>query len=264
MKPFFEDKDFRLYLGDSIKILSKLPKESVDMIFADPPYNLSSGGITCKGGKMESVDKGEWDKPLTLQENLKFTKKWIRACASVLKPNGTIWISGTYHSIYSTGYALLSEKFKIINDIAWFKPNAPPNLSCKCFTASHETIIWAKKDNKKNYTFNYKEMKFKNWDDDPIKKEGKQMRSVWVIPSAKKSEKKSGSHPAQKPLAVLKRIIEASTKEGDLILDPFCGSSTTGIQAILMKRKFIGIDIMPEYVELSEKRYKDIFKIWDV
>ena len=139
MKPYFKDNGFELYLDDCRDTLSSLPENSVDMIFADPPYNLSNGGFTCHAGKMVSVNKGQWDESRGLDEDLKFHVEWIKACRRVLKPGGTIWISGTYHSIYRCGYALELTGYHILNDIAWFKPNASPNLSCRFFTASHET-----------------------------------------------------------------------------------------------------------------------------
>lgn len=262
MKPFFQDANFTIYLGDALKILPKL-RDIADMIFADPPYNLSKGGFTCRGGKRACVDKGNWDKIGDESDNFKFARKWIRACGKSLKKSGTIWISGTYHSIYDSGFALRREGFKVINDIAWFKPNAPPNLSCRCFTASHETLIWAKKNDGTPHIFNYQVMKNLSVPNDPYKKDGKQMRTVWSIPSAKKSEKLFGSHSAQKPLALMDRIILASTVAGGMILDPFCGSATAGISAVMLKRKFIGIEKEPEFAELSVKRYLSIFKIWE-
>ena len=148
--------------------------------------------------------------------------------------------------------------FHVLNDICWFKPNAPPNISCRYFTFSHETIIWAKKDKKAKHLFNYKLMKNGTWSEDAFKKANSQMRSLWSITSPKKDEKKFGKHPTQKPLDLLKRIILASTNEGDLILDPFCGSSTTGIASHTLNRRFVGIDIEKKYLDVSLKRFKDI------
>lgn len=161
MKKVYEKEDITLFQGDCIEILNKATPESVDMIFADPPYMLSNGGITCHAGKVVSVNKAKWDESKGLEEDFEFHTKWINACKRVLKPNGTIWISGTYHSIYACGFALQKAGFKILNDICWFKPNASPNMSCRYFTASHETILWAKKDNKEKHTFNYEAMKKK-------------------------------------------------------------------------------------------------------
>ena len=255
IKPYFQDDGFRLYLGDSLELLSKFPVDSVDMIFADPPYNLSNNGITCHSGRMVSVNKGEWDVSRGIDGDFQFNLDWLRLCHCVLKPGGTIWVSGTYHSIYSCGYAIQLIGYKILNDIAWFKPNASPNLSCRYFTASHETLIWARKGGSVKHKFNYELMKNGNWGDDTLKKPNLQMRSVWAISTPKREEKQFGKHPTQKPLELLKRIVLSSTDEGDLILDPFTGSSTTGIAAIQNNRLFIGFDNEKEYLDLSIKRY---------
>ena len=248
-KDYFESDSFKLIYNDIFKAIKKFEDKSIDMIFADPPYFLSGNGITCSGGKMVSVNKGEWDKTLSIKEKHKFNKKWIKECYRILKDNGTIWISGTLHNIYSIGMALEEEGFKIINNITWQKTNPPPNLACKTFTHSTETILWARKDLKNvKYTFNYTLMKEIN--------NNKQMKDVWTTSLTKPSEKKCGKHPTQKPLEILDRIILASTKEGDLILDPFCGSSTTGISAVRLNRRYIGIDNEKEYIELSIRRYK--------
>ena len=250
-KYYFETDNFKLIYNDIFKAIKKFEDKSVDMIFADPPYFLSNDGITCSGGKMVSVNKGEWDRTLSIKEKHKFNKKWIKECYRVLKDNGTIWISGTLHNIYSIGMALEEEGFKIINNITWQKTNPPPNLACKTFTHSTETILWARKDLKKvKYTFNYNIMKELN--------NNKQMKDVWTTSLTKPSEKKCGKHPTQKPLEILDKIILASTKENDLILDPFCGSSTTGISAVRLNRRYIGIDNEKEYIELSKRRYKEI------
>lgn len=258
-KPYFVKGDFVLYRADSIKILNQLPADSVDMIFADPPYNLSNGGFTVHAGKRVSVNKGDWDKSNGFEKDFDFHSQWIEACRRVLKPGGTLWVSGTYHSIYQCGYAIQQAGYHILNDIAWFKPNAAPNLSGRYFTASHETLIWARKDKKAKHTFNYQLMKTGDWHrEDPIKKSGKQMRSVWSIGTPKNGEKKFGKHPTQKPLSLLDRIVLASTKPGDVVLDPFAGSSTTGLAAVRQRRKFIGIDIESKYLDLSIKRFKEM------
>lgn len=246
---FFQNSKSTLYLGDVIEILSQLEAESVDMIFADPPYNLSNDGITCNSGKQVSVNKANWDKSKGFDVDYEFHNSWIEACKRVLKKNGTLWISGTYHSIYACGYALQKQRWHIINDIAWFKPNGPPNLACRQFAASHETLLWAKKNKSAKHIFNYQDMKYSIWEDDNFKKPDKQMRSVWGINTSPQSEKLYGKHPTQKPLALLERVILASSHKGQLILDPFCGSATTGIAALKHGRKFIGID--------SEKAYLD-------
>jgi site-specific DNA-methyltransferase (adenine-specific) len=260
-KPHFSHKDFVLYLGDSTNILSELPENSIDMIFADPPYMLSNGGFTVHAGKMVSVNKGEWDKSNGFDSDYAFHKKWLEACHRVLKPHGTIWISGTYHSIYQCGYAVQSIGFHVLNDITWFKPNASPNLSCRFFTASHETILWARKNKKAKHTFNYDLMKNGDWSEDFIKKPNGQMRSVWAVNPPKREEKKYGKHPTQKPLSLLERIILASTSKGDVVLDPFTGSSTTGLAAQKHGRKFIGIDTEKKYLDLSQKRFQDLIVV---
>ena len=253
---FYQDKDFILIEGDSFKILKKMEEKSVDVIFADPPYFLSNGGITVHSGKMVSVNKADWDKGLTSRDKLNFNRKWIRLCKSVLKDDGTIWISGTMHNIYSVGVALEMEGFNVINNITWKKLNPPPNISTRAFTHSTETILWARKilpnGKKGKHHFNYNTCKQMN--------DGKQMKDVWEYSLTKPSEKKFGKHPTQKPLDLLRRIIISSTKEDDLILDPFNGSGTTGIAAVELKRKYIGIDFTKEYLELTEKRYNSLCK----
>jgi len=247
MKAIYRRKNYRLYLSDTFECLRNLPKESVDVIFADPPYFLSNDGISCSGGKQVSVNKGDWDKAFSLEEKHEFNRRWLKACKRVLKPNGTIWISGTFHNIYSVGMALEQEGYKIINNITWEKTNPPPNLACRCFTNSTETVLWAKKNDKKaKHFFNYPLMKEING--------GKQMKDVWVGSLTSQKEKTEGKHPTQKPEYLLERIILASSKEGDVILDPFCGPSTTGVVAVRYNRKYIGIDNNEEYINLSIRR----------
>jgi len=260
MEPCYKKDRFVLYNGDSLEILKDFKENSVDMIFADPPYNLSNGGFTCQNGRAVSVNKGSWDKSKGVDKDFDFHKTWIDACRRVLKPHGTIWISGTYHSIYQCGYALQLAGYHVLNDISWFKPNASPNLSCRFFTASHESLIWARKEKKAKHTFNYERMKNGRWPEDFIKKPNLQMRSVWSINTPKPIEKKFGKHPTQKPSDLLKRIVLASTNKGDLILDPFTGSSTTGLASYLFGRKFIGIDTEKEYLDLSIKRFEELDK----
>lgn len=259
-KPYYEVPKFKLFRVDCLDILAEMKEDSVDMIFADPPYFLSSGTFTCQNGKMVSVKKGDWDISNGLKKNFDFQRSWIEACRRVLKPHGTIWISGTYHSIYQCGFALQVVGFHILNDIAWFKPNASPNLSCRFFTASHETLIWARKDKKAKHTFNYDLMKNGNWPEDQIKKEGLQMRSVWSINTPKRIEKTFGKHPTQKSFDLLRRVVLSSTRKGDLVVDPFTGSSTTGLAAYLYGRRFIGIDTKKSYLDLSIKRFKELDK----
>lgn len=258
MEFYYEETGVRLLLGDSFKLLSKIKKESVDCIFADPPYFLSNGGISVSGGKQVSVNKAVWDQGFTLKEKHKFNRKWIKMCKRVLNDNGTIWISGTMHNIYSVGLALEQEGFKIINNITWEKLNPPPNLACRCFTHSTETIIWAKKDNHKaKHTFNYDLMKEING--------GKQMKDVWKGSLTSKKEKLEGKHPTQKPEYLLERIIEASTQEGNVVLDPFNGSGTTGVVAKRLGRQFIGIDNCEEYLEISQRRIaKEELNLWQI
>jgi site-specific DNA-methyltransferase (adenine-specific) len=257
-KPYFSEGDFVLYHADCLEILEQLPDNSVDMIFADPPYLLSNGGFTVHAGKRVSVNKGKWDKSSGFKKDFDFYLNWIKACKRVLKPQATIWISGTYHSIYQCGFILQNTGLHILNDIAWFKPNASPNLSCRYFTASHETLLWAKKDKKAKHTFNYEKIRSGNWSEDFLKKPNKQMRSVWAIDTPKTIEKRFGKHPTQKPVDLLKRIVLASTNKGDLILDPFTGSSTTGLAAYLYGRKFIGIDTEKKYLDLSIQRFEEL------
>lgn len=248
-KPYWTSKNSSLHLGNSIELLNIIPEESVDLIFADPPYNLSNNGTSVHAGKRVSVNKGEWDKSAGTESDFRFHFDWIAACKRVLKPNGSIWISGTYHSIYACGYALQLQDFRILNDIAWYKPNAAPNLGCRMFTASHETLIWASKSKKARHTFNYDEMREGSFPGDFIKNPGKQMRSVWSITTPGKFEKVHGKHPTQKPLALLDRIVRASSDPEDLVMDPFCGSATTGVAAITNGRRFLGIDADESYLK---------------
>lgn len=248
---YFSGENFLLYLGDCRAILKKFPENSFNMIFADPPYFLSDGGITCSCGKMVSVNKASWDSAMQIEEIHKFNLEWLRECQRVLKPDGTIWISGTFHNIYSIGLALEILGYKILNNVTWFKTNSPPNLSCRYFTHSTETILWAGKNKKSRHFYNYNLMKELN--------HGKQMRDVWEFPIINKSEKKHGNHPTQKPKKLLERIILSSTQSGDFILDPFNGSGTTGIVAKEKERNYIGIDIMSEYLDITTARYQDIY-----
>ena len=258
IKPYFQDKDFVLYNAESIAFLSLLPENSIDMVFADPPYNLSNGGFSVHAGRRVSVNKGAWDKSNGFKDDYDFHHRWLEACRRVLKPHGTLWVSGTYHSIYQCGHALQSLGYHILNDISWFKPNASPNLSCRFFTASHETLIWARKEKKAKHHFDYPLMKEGHWPEDQLKKPGLQMRSVWSMGPPRPDEKKYGKHPTQKPLDLLNRIVLASTKEGDIVLDPFTGSSTTGLAAVKRGRKFIGIDLEKNYLDLSKNRFNDL------
>jgi len=259
LKSYFKIPSLDLYLGDVIDVLSSLPESSSDLIFADPPYNLSNDGFTCHAGKRVSVNKGTWDKSKGINEDFEFHYNWINACKRILKPDGSLWISGTYHSIYTCGYVLQKQGWHLINDICWFKPNASPNLSCRMFTASHENLLWVRKNKNSKHTFNYKLVKNVTWKDDFLKKNGKQMRSVWAMSVPKNCEKKYGKHPTQKPEALLERIIAASSNEADVVLDPFCGSGTTGVVALRFNRQFIGIDSEQEYLDkLAIPRLTDV------
>lgn len=256
LSPVFRSEDFCLYNADCLEIMSYFPDNYLDMIFADPPYMLSNNGFTCHAGRMVSVNKGKWDASRGFDEDFKFHETWISECRRILKPEGTIWISGTLHSIFQVGYILQKHNFHILNDIAWFKPNASPNLSCTVFAHSHETLIWARKDKKAKHTFNYKFMKDGVFPEDKFKVPNKQMRSVWSIPTPNGNEKLFGKHPTQKPLNLMKRIVLSSTKENDIILDPFNGGGTTGIACQMIgKRRYIGIELEKEYIDLTTKRY---------
>lgn len=257
-KPYYYKKNFHLYCGDSLLLLKEIPDQCIDMIFADPPYHLSNGGFSVQAGKMVSVNKGDWDKSNGFESDLAFFEAWISEAKRILKPNGTLWISGTYHSIYLCGYALAKYGYKILNDISWYKPNAAPNLSCRYFTASHETLIWAAPHKTSKHTYNYDLMRNGSWPEDKMKVPDRQMRSVWAINTPAQWEKKHGKHPTQKSIALLERIVLSSTNKGDLILDPFAGSSTTGLAAVKHGRKFIGFDLEKEYLDLSIKRFNDI------
>ena len=242
--------DFILMQGDCMERLKEIEDNSIDAIFADPPYFLSNGGISVQSGKQVCVDKGEWDKGGTPEYIYEFNRRWLELCRPKLKDNGTIWISGTHHNIHVVMRCLQELGYKVLNTITWQKTDPPPNLSCKYFNFSTELIIWARKNQKVTHKFNYETMKQLNG--------GTQMTDVWRIPSVSKWEKTCGKHPTQKPLRLLYRIILACTHEGDTILDPFAGSCTTGIAANLLNRKFIGIDQSEEYLQLSIRRRQEI------
>ena len=240
-----KNKDFTLIHGDCCELLSQF-KFEFDMIFADPPYFLSDGGISVQSGKIVCVDKGDWDKTISQEEIDQFNLDWLSICREKLSPNGTIWISGTYHNIFSVANSLKKLGYKILNVITWAKTNPPPNISCRYFTHSTEFIIWARKHENVPHFYNYDLMKEING--------SKQMTDVWNLPAIAKWEKSCGKHPTQKPLSLLTRILLASTKENDWVLDPFNGGGTTGIACSLLGRRYLGIDKELEYLELSKQR----------
>jgi len=246
------NRDFTLLHGDTFKLLPQF-EFKFDMIFADPPYFLSNGGISCQSGKIVSVDKGEWDKGGTADTIDEFNRQWLTLCRDKLKDSGTIWVSGTYHNIFSVANQLTSLGFRILNVVTWAKTNPPPNISCRFFTYSTEFIIWARKSAKIPHYFNYELMRHLNGD--------KQMTDVWHLPAIARWEKSCGKHPTQKPLGLLSRIVLASTKQGDWILDPFAGSSTTGIASALLGRRFLGIEKEEEFVKISKARREEIEKL---
>lgn len=239
------NNDFTLIQGDCVETLSKF-KFGFDMVFADPPYFLSGGGISYQSGKIVCVDKGDWDKPKTPEEMDAFNLRWLSAVREHMKENATIWISGTHHNIFSVQQQLLKLGFKILNVITWAKTNPPPNISCRYFTYSTEFIIWARKSQKVPHYFNYELMKELN--------ENKQMTDVWRLPAIGKWEKSCGKHPTQKPLSVLSRLIQASTESGAWVLDPFSGSATTGIAANLLNRRYLGLEIEERFLTISKNR----------
>lgn len=250
--------------GDSLHLLPRLPARSVDLVFADPPYLLSNGGTTCHNGKRTSVNKGAWDESRGVLQDHAFHMEWLSACQRVLKESGTLWVSGTQHVIFSIGFALQELRFRILNSVTWYKPNAAPNLACRFFTHSAELLIWASPLRRAPlpHVFNYKSMKSVT---------GHQMRDVWEladrpeadkrlvvwgIPTPGPREKVHGRHPSQKPLALLERVLAASTIPGALVLDPFCGSGTTGVAAIAAGRRFIGIEQDRDYIALASRRLR--------
>ncbi len=244
-----DSHDFTLLNGDCFELLPQF-NFHFDMIFADPPYFLSNDGISVQAGKIVSVNKGDWDKGLSQEGMHDFNSRWISLCREKLKDDGTIWISGTYHNIFSVANSLTELDFKILNVVTWAKTNPPPNISCRYFTYSTEFIIWARKSAKKPHHFNYELMKQLNDD--------KQMTDVWRLPAIAPWEKTCGKHPTQKPLALLTRIILASTDKDAWILDPFAGSSTTGIAANLIGRRFLGIEKETEFADISRMRREEI------
>lgn len=245
-----DDGSAVLHQGDCREVLAQLPEHSVDLVFADPPYFLSNGGITCQSGRMVSVHKGTWDVSRGAEENHAFNRSWLEACRRVLKPNGTIFVSGTRHVIFSVGFAMQQLGFKMLNDITWYKVTPPPNLSCRYFTHATETILWAARDARSRHHFDYQTMKQENG--------GKQMQSLWSIRPPLKAEKRHGKHPTQKPLALLERIVRAASRHGDLVVDPFSGSGTTGVASARLGRRYLGIELDSAYLALAVARLNDL------
>jgi len=251
IEPYFKSNDKKFYLlkGDTMDLLPKIDHK-FDMVFADPPYFLSNDGLSIQSGKIVSVNKGKWDKSKDYDYVNDFNRKWLKEVREKMKDDATIWISGTMHNIFSIGQILTELDFKILNIITWQKTNPPPNFSCRYFTFSTEQIIWARKSKKVPHYYNYELMKQLNGD--------KQMKDVWQLPAIAKWEKSCKKHPTQKPLSVLTRIIMASSKPNAWILDPFAGSSTTGIASNLANRRYLGIDQETEFLEISKNRKLEI------
>lgn len=256
ISPFYFDitSKIKLYHLDTFSFFSNIPDSCVDLIFADPPYFLSSGGITCCSGKKVSVNKGAWDKSRKIEDVHAFNKKWLLESKRILKKNGSIWVCGTFHNIFSVGFALQELEFKILNNVVWEKKDPPPNLTQKYFTHSSEHLIWASKTKLSKHTFNYDRLKTIS-DGEPMKSV---WRDIWKMSSTNKSEKKFGKHPTQKPEEVVKRVIIASSSINDLVFDPFCGSGTTGVVCKKLNRKFVGIDNNIEYLNIAKKRLTSI------
>lgn len=249
MKLFSQFNNFTTYCGDSCDLV-QIIKEKADMIFADPPYFLSKGKTLNINGRWKKFEKGEWDHERSLDEINDFNTKWLKACREMLKPEGTIWVSGTYHNIFSVATCLQRLGFKILNIIVWQKSDPRPTLSTQYFSFTAEYIVWARKSEKNLHFFNCAKMEELN--------DGKRMPDVWQIPIVRPWEMRCGAHPTQKPLKLLHRIILSSTREGELILDPFAGSCTTGIAANLLGRKFVGIDLSKEFLQIGDKRRMEL------
>ena len=240
-----DEQDFVLYQGDCRDVVPKLDRQ-FDMIFADPPYFLSNGGISVQAGKAACVNKGEWDASHGQAEDCKFNREWLKVCRDKLTENGTIWVCGTFHNVFSVANALTELGYRILNAITWQKTNPPPNLSCRFFTHSTEIIIWARKSRKVPHYYNYDLMHRIAG--------GRQMTDVWRMPAIAPWEKICGKHPTQKPLALIVRAVLACTRRNASILDPFVGGGTTGIASNLIGRDFIGIDSERKYLEIAVAR----------
>jgi len=246
----------QILLGDCVEVMNALPPKCADLVFADPPYNMQLGGDLWRPN-MTKVDAvtDPWDKFKSFAEYDAFTRAWLTACRRVLKDTGTLWVIGSYHNIYRVGSVMMDVGYWILNDVAWIKSNPTPQMRGTRFCNAHETLLWAKKSiDQKKYTFHYQEMKAGNDD--------KQMRSDWYIPicSGGERETRDGkkAHATQKPEALMHRVIAATTKPGDIVLDPFCGTGTTAAVAKRLGRNYITIDREPAYIEVAEKRLADI------
>jgi len=243
----------RILIGDCVAEMAKLPAGSVDLVFADPPYNLQLQGNLKRpdDSRVAAVDD-DWDKFASFSAYDDFTRAWLTACRRAMKPNGTLWVIGSYHNIFRVGALIQDLGFWILNDIVWRKSNPMPNFRGRRFTNAHETLIWAARDAaKRNYTFNYEALKAGN---DDI-----QMRSDWLIPLCTGEERLKGGdgkklHPTQKPEALLARVMLAASRPDDLVLDPFCGTGTTGAVARRLRRRFIGIERQADYAAAAEAR----------
>ena len=255
-KPIWSGRDSSaLYLGDCLELMEAMPDDSVDCIWTDPPYLLSNDGVTCVAGRMVKVNKGEWDRSRGVDLDHEFNRTWLGACHRILKPSGSIWVSGTLHVYLSVGLAMQQIGYRILNDIVWEKPAPPPNLGCRCFTHSTEILLWATKATKgsrERHIFNYETMKAENG--------GKQMKNVWRIPPPGKEEKRLGKHPTQKPLALIARCLRAATNEEDLVVDPFSGSGSTGIAALTLGRRFVGFEQDEGYAMLAARKLNRVVR----
>jgi len=240
----------RLYHADAFELMEsvayKCPEGCVDLIVTDPPYFLSNDGITCVAGRMVSVNKGEWDRSRGIVADHEFTKEWLNLCRNLLKPNGTIWVTGTLHIIYNVGFAMQELGYKILNDVIWWKTNPAPHLACRYLQHATETVLWARKSDKAKHLFHYDMMKKMNG--------GRQMQNVWRFPTVPRQEKALGGHPTQKPVALMKRIIECCTNPGDLVFDPFMGAGTTGVASAMLGRRFVGSEIDKRYFDIAMHR----------
>lgn len=246
------DGQARLLRGSHLDLLAGLAADSVDCVWTDPPYFLSNGGTTCQAGRRARVDKGSWDQSQGIAADHAFHHDWLAACHRVLRPGGSLWVSGTHHVYLSVGMAMLELGFRLLNDIVWEKPNPPPNLGCRCFTHATEMVLWAAKPGRGSagrHTFNYADMKALNG--------GRQMKNVWRMTAPGADEKRHGRHPTQKPLALVERCLAASTRPGDTVVDPFSGSGSTGVAARALGRRFIGAELDPAYHAIAVRRLDD-------